>query len=116
MRSAHVTGRSTAFLVEVQVTAQHDRLAAEAALYHPVGERGVEVEGVARKPVRQGRCEAPAFGDVALPNELQYLAHRRENGRVLVDVAGLGRKIGALHPLVFFREMSDRMPLERFEP
>src|SRR5204862_127455 len=63
-------------------------------------------------PVQRRRGEAPSFGDVALRADRHHLAQRIQHRGVLVLVALPRREVGALHPLVLFREVRLREPGE----
>ena len=98
----------------LEVAAHDDRLATEPALAQPVGQCGIEVVGMARKPFGQ-RAREPAGGGVvsvrddALPDPLDGAKDRG----MLHRVALASRELRLGHPPLLFAKVLPGMDQQR---
>lgn len=97
------------------ITPKNHRLAAESSLAHPVRQGGIEVIGMAWKPLREFVSEPAAIRDVALIEQGLNRPNRFENCLVLVDMAFPRRKAGFEHPSIFLFEVARAMRRQRFQ-
>jgi len=86
-------------------------------LAHPGSERRIKIIGMAGKPACQFVSQ-PAAGVMvpALSEQRLHLAHRVQYRCMFVDMAVARRKIGFLHPAIFFAEMRLEMRLDLSQP